>query len=211
MDISARAPGDLDDLIACPKCDALHRDPKLGSGTRALCTRCHAVLAISQDGAIARIVALAMTATILIVAAMMFPFLDLKASGFDNKASILDAVLAFSSGLMLPLSLGVAALIIGIPMLRACAILYTLVPLMRRRPPYAHAHAAFRLAQSLRPWSMAEVFIVGVSVALVKVAGLATISIGPAFWAFSALVVVSVLQDSAMSSYSIWERLDHGK
>ena len=49
---------------------------------------------------------------------------------------------------------------------------------------------------------MAEVFIVGVAVALVKVAGLAHLSIGPAFWAFVALVLVTVLKDNFMCRVS---------
>jgi paraquat-inducible protein A len=55
---------------------------------------------------------------------------------------------------------------------------------------------------------MAEVFIVGVAVALVKVGGLATLTIGPAFWAFAALVLITVLKDNFMSSLIIWKTLE---
>ena len=55
---------------------------------------------------------------------------------------------------------------------------------------------------------MAEIFIIGVSVALVKVAGLATISLGPAFWAFVALVLVTALKDSLMCELTIWKTLE---
>ena len=49
---------------------------------------------------------------------------------------------------------------------------------------------------------------IGVSVALVKVAGLATISLGPAFWAFVALVIVTTLKDSLMCELTIWKTLE---
>ena len=55
---------------------------------------------------------------------------------------------------------------------------------------------------------MAEIFIVGVTVALIKVAGLAAVTIGPAFWAFAGVVVVTVLKDQLISRYAIWETLD---
>ena len=50
--------------------------------------------------------------------------------------------------------------------------------------PWSHAAFVFRMAEAMQPWAMAEIFIIGTAVALVKIGGLATISLGPAFWAF---------------------------
>ena len=103
----------------------------------------------------------------------------------------------------------VAFFIIVIPLMRLAALIYAVGPLARGAKPRHLAHAAFRLAERLRPWSMAEIFMVGVTVALIKVAGLATVTIGPAFWAFAGLVVITVLKDQMIDRYSIWEALDH--
>ena len=200
-------------LIACPRCDLLHLDPEAGEDSADLdytvrCARCHAVLMAPRTGAFTQVFVLAVTALILLVAAVYFPFLDLQVAGLTNKTSLLDAILAFSSGLLLPLSFAVAALIVLIPALRFAAVAYTLWPLLRARPPFRHARKMFRLAEVLRPWAMAEIFIVGVAVALVKVAGLASISIGPAFWAFCALVVVAALHDNFMCRWTIWKSLE---
>lgn len=194
--------------MACPSCDTLHAEPDVPDGHVARCRRCGHVLAAPRANAFARVLALAVTATILMVGAVFFPFIDLSASGLENHTSVLDAVLAFSTGLMLPLSFAVALLIVLIPTARLLAIIYTLWPLVRGRPPYAGAATAFRLAETLRPWSMAEIFVMGVAVALVKVAGLATLTLGPAFWAFAGLVIVTVLQDNAMCRYTIWKSLE---
>ncbi len=83
-----------------------------------------------------------------------------------------------------------------------------LVPLVADRPPANGARRAFRLAEDLRPWSMAEIFAIGCAVALVKVADLADVSFGPAFWMFSALVVLVVVQDTFMCRYSVWKSLE---
>jgi paraquat-inducible protein A len=195
-------------LFACPQCDTLHLDPDVPLNATASCRRCGQVLYAPKAGAFARVIALAVTATILMVAAVFFPFIELEAAGLVNRTSVLDAVLAFSSGLMLPLSVAVALLIVLIPTARLLAILYTLWPLARNKAPFANARRAFRLSEALRPWSMAEIFIVGVSVALVKVAGLATVSFGPAFWAFAGLVIVTVLQDNFMCRQTVWKALD---
>ncbi|WP_348520785.1 paraquat-inducible protein A [Algicella marina] len=140
-------------------------------------------------------------------AAIFFPFLKLKTGGLSNSASLFDAATAFQSGILIPLSGAVAALIVILPSLRVLAILYALVPLQFGRPPFRHAAFAFRLADRLKPWAMAEIFIIGVAVALVKVTGLAEVTPGPAFWAFSALVIVIVLKDTAMCKWSIWTAL----
>lgn len=199
---------ELEGLIACPVCDVLHRTAEVPEGAQARCQRCHSVLVAPRAGAMTRIVMLATTALILMVAAVFFPFLELRAGTFQQRSSVFDAVMAFSDGLLVPLSFALAALVIVLPALRLAAILYTLGPMMIGTAPARHAGDAFRLAQSLKPWAMAEIFIVGVAVALVKVAGLATISMGPAFWALAALVLVTTLKDTFMCRLTIWKTLE---
>ena len=201
----------LDDLIACPQCDTLHRAQDLPDGARAYCQRCGIVLMTSQPAAMARILSLALTAFVLMIAAISFPFLTLDEGGLRNATSVIDAVLAFNDGYAFPLAVAVAFFIIVIPLMRLAALIYALGPLVRDKEPRAGARKAFGLAERLRPWSMAEIFIVGVTVALIKVAGLAAVTIGPAFWAFAGVVVITVLKDQMICRYSIWEALDTAK
>ncbi len=199
---------DLAELVACPVCDTLHRIPDVGLGQRARCVRCHTVLMAPRASAMTKIVMLSITATVLMIAAIYFPFLTLETRGLAQRTSVLDAILAFSDGLTLPLSLGVAATIVVLPLVRLGAILYALAPMAIGDAPLRGALGAFRLAEALKPWAMAEIFIVGVAVALVKVAGLAQLTIGPAFWAFTALVLVTVLNDNFMCRLTIWRTLE---
>ena len=198
----------LAELVACPTCDTLHRLAAVAPGQKARCRRCHSVLLAPHNSAMTKIVMLALTATVLMFAAISFPFLTLEARGLTQRNSVIDAILAFSSGLMLPLSLVVAGLIVVLPLMRLAAILYALAPMAIGWAPARGALQAFRLAELLKPWAMAEIFIVGVAVALVKVAGLAILTIGPAFWAFSALVLITVLNDNFMCRLTIWRTLE---
>lgn len=197
----------LDELIACPVCDALLRDREVSILSTARCPRCHSVIAAPRERALTNIVMLAITAVVLMWAAVFFPFLEISAKGLNHKSSLFDAVLAFSDGLMLPLSFAVAALIIVLPLIRLSAIIYALAPMALGWHPWRHAITAFRVSELLRPWAMAEIFVVGVAIALVKVAGLATLSIGPAFWALALLVVVMALKDMFMCRITIWKTL----
>lgn len=199
---------DLLDLVACPVCDTLHHFSAIPQGGRGSCRRCHHTLATQRANAMTRIVMLAVTATILMISAVSFPFLMIETRGLRQQASVIDTILAYSDGLMVPLSLAMAALIVVLPLTRLAAILYTVAPMALGHRPAKGAAKAFRVAEQLKPWAMAEVFIVGVAVALVKVGGLATLTIGPAFWAFAALVLITVLKDNFMSSLIIWKTLE---
>lgn len=198
----------LDDLLACPQCDTLYNAASLPQGARAHCKRCGIILMTSKPAALARVLSLAITAFILMMAAISFPFLDLDAQGAHNATSVVGAVMAFNEGIALPLAVAVAFFIIVLPLTRLAAIIYAIGPLVRGAKPRRYAKSAFGLAETLRPWSMAEIFMVGVAVALIKVAGLATVTIGPAFWAFALLVVITALKDQMICRYSIWEALD---
>lgn len=205
---STASDADLRDLVACPACDTLHRFSAIPQGGQGRCKRCHHILATPRKNAMTRIVMLAITATILMISAISFPFLTIETHGLRQQASVIDTIMAYSDGLMVPLSLAMAALIVVLPLMRLLAILYTVAPMALGHHPARGAAQAFRLAEHLKPWAMAEVFIVGVAVALVKVGGLATLTIGPAFWAFAALVLITVVSDTFMSSLIIWKTLE---
>ena len=199
----------LEELIACPHCDAVYHvsEPKMGE--RAVCGRCHTVLIAPRRRAGKQIIAMALAVLILIVAATVFPFLSIKAAGVANRSSVLDAALAFSSsGLLILLTLAVAALIVFIPIARALLVIYVLGPVVWDRPAFPGALRAFRISEALRPWSMAEIFVLGCAVALIKVADLADVTFGPAFWMFGALVVLMMVQDNFMCRYSVWKSLE---
>lgn len=154
------------------------------------------------------IIMLSLGVLILVVGALWFPFLEISRSGFHNTATLIDSALAFSDGPLMFLSLSVAGFIILVPLTRVLLILYVLWPVVFDRPPNKSAAMAFRLSEALRPWSMAEIFALGCAVALVKVADLALIGFGPAFYMFAALVVIIVVQDNHMCRWSIWKSLD---
>ena len=201
----------LDALIVCPQCDAVYRLKRPKSGERAVCGRCHKVLISPRHKAGKQIIAVSIAVVILIIAASVFPFLSISAAGRSNAVSILDAALSFTEGPLLVLALMTAGFIIFVPLLRMLLTLYVLVPVVLDRRPAPYAMHAFRLSEAMRPWSMAEIFALGCAVALVKVADLATVDFGPAFWMFGVLVVLVVAQDGYLCKWSVWDSLEHPK
>lgn len=193
-------------LVACHACDALLREPPRETGARARCPRCRALLTADRAHSTDGVIAAAGVTIALIVAALALPFVGLHAGGLDREARIADAMEA-AGGAFWPLALAVGALIAAIPLTRAAALLYVLAPLRVSGRALPGARAAFRLAVELRPWSMIEVFIIGVGVALVKVAGLATVELGSAFWIFVCLAGVAFYEDAALCRRTVWRML----
>ena len=198
---------DTSQYLVCPRCDALYRVNGVGKGEIAACSRCHTVLAAPRDKAGMLIISLALATLILIFAAIFFPFLTLNAQGFRSSSSLLDIALSFSDGVLSLLVFLMLACVLAIPALRASLLIYVLTPLVFDRPPRALAARAFRLAESLKPWAMAEIFAIGCAVALVKITDLAHVALGQAFWMFAVLVALVVIQDRFLCSWSVWNAL----
>lgn len=154
-----------------------------------------------------QIISLAAASLVMIVGAVFLPFLRIEASGLSNAASVLGVALAFGGGLLAALVVITAALIVVVPALRLVLILYVLVPVVFDRPPAPGARAAFRWAEMLEPWAMAEIFALGVAVSLIKVSDLALVDFGPAFWMFALLVVLLLWQQRMLCSWSVWNAL----
>ncbi len=199
---------DLKSLIACPKCDALYRVGPVEKGDQAKCLRCRTVLYARRRDAGLIIISTALASTILVIAALFLPFIEISRLGFKNGSTLIDAALAFYGGPLFVLSLAVIGSIIALPLTRLFLTLYTLTPLVLNRPAWPGAKRAFRLSETLRPWSMAEIFLVGCAVSLIKLTDLARVELGPAFWMFVSVILLMAIQNSFMCRWSVWKALE---
>jgi paraquat-inducible protein A len=108
---------------------------------------------------------------------------------------------------MAPLAFVVLFVTVVAPLARLLGTLYVLIRSQERWPP-RHLRRVFAIAERLRPWSMLEVFVLGVFVAYVKLGDLVTIGLRTGVYALFALTVLLIWVDSALDREAIWERLD---
>jgi paraquat-inducible protein A len=196
------------DLIACSRCDMLHRAVVPPDRSRSRCRRCGTVLIAPRRTATVHVLGLAVAVAVLMIAAVFLPFITITASGLRSTTSIFDAAMAFDDGILAPLAVGVLAFIVLVPLARVTLTLWALGPLVLGLPNLPGALWAFRWEEELKPWAMTEIFIIGVAIALVKITELAAVSLGPAFWLLSALVIVNVAQDGLMDRWCLWRELE---
>lgn len=145
----------------------------------------------------------------LIYGAVTLPFLTIKRFWMSNDATLIETALAFEGPLLI-LSLAVLALILVLPALRLGLTLYVLAPLVVGMGALPGAATAFRWSETLRPWSMAEIFVIGCGVALVKIVAMAEVTFGPAFYMFAVAVVLIWVQDKMICRHALWEAVGDG-
>jgi len=194
-------------LIACPGCDLLHHRQNLQEGDRARCLRCNDVIQTRKPHTVDRTLAACVAGIVLLLLSLFTPFLSLSRSGIQSSITVLDAVQALWASQMRWLGLLTLAFIVLLPLLRLLLITWVLVRLRFKRRVRSSMRLAFRWAIQLEPWAMADIFMVGVVVSVVKISSLANLTVGIAFWALLALVGVSIVINISLCKDTIWLRI----
>ena len=200
-------PAPIDALIACPTCDAVYEAAPADHAKTMACDRCHRVLIAPSRRAGVMVILLALASVGLVAGAVTMPFLSIKPFFLTKEATLIETALAFE-GPLLVLSVAVLSLVLLLPVTRLVLTLYVVTPIVAGRPPLPGAKRAFRVAEALKPWSMAEIFALGGGIALIKIVDLAHVSLGPAVWMFGGFVVLMAVQNTLVCRWSLWSALD---
>ncbi len=193
-------------LVACHECDELQRLPAERERGRVRCLRCGCVLHHAGRDAIAAPLALGLAALVLFVLSNAFPLLDFGLHGRHDSTYLLAGIRElFNQDMPLLASVVLFTTIIA-PLLHISLLIYLYLPLALGRRPPAFAKA-LRLVQTILPWSMLEIFLLGVLVAGVKLAEQATIVAGPAAWSLGLLVFVLSAAATQVHPQRLWERV----
>lgn len=190
-------------IIACRECGTVHQMLPLPSGRTASCTNCNATLYREQRDSIERTLGLTLAALCLLTVANLLPFMTLKLEGREQPSTIMTGVLGLYDAGMWPLAALVFAAAILMPLLKLIALIYVLLPLQigQRAPGMS---MLFRWVETIHPWAMMEVFLLGVIVAYVKLADLATIELGVALFAFIGVIILMIAADRTLDAREVW-------
>jgi paraquat-inducible protein A len=192
--------------VACPDCDLLQQVPPLGPGARANCTRCGHLLARHPAGPNALPLALTLAAAILFVLANVLPLMDLSVVGRTSSTTI-----AGGAWVMWNEGEPITGVIVAFCAVLAPGgyLLFMLALLLaaRRRPPPQWVGEMLRWANEFQLWSMLEVMMLGILVALVKIAELATVIPGIGMFAVFALMLLIPAIMVTFDSRDLWRRV----
>jgi len=195
-------------VIACHECDLLHRIYPLRYGERAKCSRCGAGLWAKKRDGFEHTIILTVTSLILFILANVFPFMTFELHGRVQTSHLSTGVVEFFERGMWELGLLVLAASILFPALKILGMLYVLVPLEMNRRPWKAA-LVFRVVAQFQTWAMMDVYLLGVIVAVIKLADLATLVPGVAIYSFAALILTLAAADSALDPHAVWEKMEN--
>jgi paraquat-inducible protein A len=198
---------DRGEIVACPECDLLQHLPELEPGSMARCPRCGNTLASQAREPIDVPLALTLAAAVVFIIANTTPLMGLSAVGRQASTTIPGgAYEMWQQGEMITATVVAFCALIA----PGAYILFMLTTLLAvRRPPAPHwVGELLRWAHSMQPWSMLEVMILGILVALIKIAELATVEPGIGMYAVGGLVVLFTAIMITFDPREVWKRVE---
>ena len=106
------------------------------------------------------------------------------------------------------LSAFILMFIIAVPAVLLLCITFVLTPIVVRG---VYARGSIFLGKLLfhaEPWSMAQVFLIGVLVSMIKIGSMATVVMGVSFWGYVGFTIFITLTLSTLDSHEFWETID---
>ncbi len=194
-------------LVACLHCDLLQRLPDLAPGASARCPRCDKELWRRREDSLNRTLALTLAAAMLYVVANSVPMLGLTIVGRAASTTVIGgAEHLWENGQQI---VGVLVLFTAViaPALQIGLMLAIVLGAFRERPR-RWVGTLLRHHPTSKIWSMIEVMMLGVLVALVKIADYATVIPGVALFMLGALVFILAGMQTSFDPREVWERIE---
>jgi paraquat-inducible protein A len=193
-------------LIACRVCGLLSRAKDTIHEQH--CPRCAGALYVRKPQSLQRTLALLVAAAILYVPANVLPIMHTTTVVYDGDDTIMSGVATLWLGGSWPLAVLVFMVSIVIPTLKIISLSLLVVSTHRgwrwRVRERAELH---RMIEFIGRWSMLDVFVVTLLVALVQLHGVATIHAGLGAIAFAAVVVLTMYATQAFDPRLMWDRV----
>jgi paraquat-inducible protein A len=191
--------------MACHECDLLQHIPALPENGAAICQRCGATLVRSRPNSLERTLALTVAGLALFLLANTFPFLSFKIEAQVRETTLVTGIVTLYQQGLPELAVVVMLTTVIVPFIQLTGMIYVLLPLtVNRQAPMSMR--VFRWVRTLQPWSMLEVFLMGILVSIVKLAKMAKIVPGVAVFAFLALILVMAASATTLDPHEVWQR-----
>ena len=193
---------DEDKLIRCPVCDAVNID----KGKKNSCRRCGSAIYHHQNFSTEKSWAFLITAIIAYIPANLYPMLVTSAFGTKEASTILGGVMLLWELKSYPVAAIIFFASIMVPVMKFLILIYLLIsvkyPLGKDKK--VDKHKLYYLTEVIGPWSMIDVFVVAILVALIHLSSVEILA-GTAATAFAISVFFTLLAAHAFDETLIKE------
>jgi paraquat-inducible protein A len=192
-------------MVSCHRCHLLCCQ----SQHRTACPRCGEPLHSRKPKSIARTWAFVITAILFYIPANVLPITHTTALGSVQSDTIMSGVIYFIHSGSMPVALIIFVASVFVPLLKLLILILLLISVQRGwqwRP--IDRTRLYRLTEAIGRWSMLDIFVVTILVALVHLGALANIEAGSGALYFGAVVVVTMFAAEAFDPRLIWDNIE---
>lgn len=192
--------------LACPACALLCRAPEGAADGTLACPRCDATLWHRKPASSQKTWALLVAAAVLYVPANALPAMRITLLGHSRPDTILSGVVELFQSGMWEIGALVFVASITVPLLKIMTLAYLLVSVRRRASLRAKERTRmYRAVEYIGRWSMIDMFMLSILVALVQLGWLATIHPGPGATCFAGVVILTMFAAASFDPRLIWD------
>ena len=178
------------------------------------CPRCGTALHLRKSSSLERTLALTITALILYFPANLFPIMTVKDIRKETTNTILEGVVNFWKTGSYSVALIIFTASVIIPLLKFIALFWLCIAARprkndkRRKVNPRQATRVFRVLEIIGRWSMVDVFVVAIMVAVVQFGTFMSITPGPAALSFAGVVILTMFAAESFDTRILWDRVD---
>lgn len=196
-------------LVCCPHCHLVSRLPDDYNPKHSIiCSRCDASLHLRIPHSISKTSALILAACFMYIPANILPIMNVTYLGSGQPDTIIGGVIHLIEGGMWPLALIVFVASIVVPMLKLIVLAGLLISVKihsRWRP--AERTRLFHITEFIGRWSMVDIFVLAILVALVQFGNIASVDAGLGALSFAAVVILTMFAAHTFDPRLIWDAI----
>jgi paraquat-inducible protein A len=168
------------------------------------CSRCRGALHLRGRESLQRTWALTIAALVLYFPANLLPVLKVESFSGDSANTIMGGVIQFWEQADYPVALIIFGASIVIPVLKIISIITLLLAARSGRHPKKMTRL-YRVTEFIGRWSMVDVFVVAILVAVVQLGSTISIHPGSGALSFAAVVVLTMFAAMSFDPRLIWD------
>ncbi len=202
-------------LIGCKHCHTVSRLPTALPATKKhdkhvlRCPCCQARLQSRIPNSLSKTWALLLAAAFMYIPANILPIMNVTYLGAGQPDTIMQGILHLIEGGMWPLALIVFVASMVIPFLKLLVMAGLLLSVQFRshwRP--IERKKLFHITEFVGRWSMVDIFVVAILVALVQFGNLASVDAGLGALSFAVVVVLTMFAAHTFDPRLIWDAME---
>ncbi len=170
----------------------------------AHCPRCGAGLHLRRRDSLQRTWALTIAALVLYFPANLLPVLSVESFAGSQSNTIMGGVIQFWQEADYPVAIIIFVASVMIPVLKIISIVALCLAARTGRRPRGMTRL-YRVTEFVGRWSMVDVFVVAILVAVVQLGSTISIHPGPGALSFAAVVVLTMLAAMSFDPRLIWD------